>query len=409
MLAKHQIRSVSNKGRYLFHNRLLHLLIGGSDWVLQLFRKPSREPLVLASPPQKILICCHAHIGDAILVTSVVPVLKAAFPDVQLGFLIHPGSREVFLDNPKITWLHTINHWKLNRQNMPLWKKLVLYHQSRTTALEEIKAITYDVAIDLYPYFPNSIALLLFTRIPVRLGWTSAGLGSLLTHALDWQDNLGHIVDWHKRLLAMLMPCQKFLSLARPEIHTSSDTQQQWLDIATKLDIPESYVIFHVGAGGAYKYWPIEYWKQLASFCVKAGRSIVLLGYGDEEQALCREITRSTQRNVYDLSGKLTWRLMTEAIGGCTLLVGLDSSSGHIAAARERPSVSIYTGITKSSIWRPFHPLSKVIVHAVPCSPCYISEGCEGMECVRLTTPNTVLYEITSIDNASDRYRRADG
>jgi ADP-heptose:LPS heptosyltransferase len=392
MIAASEVRTVPNKGRYLFHNPLLHFFIGNVDRVLETFKKPSKQTLAIT--PKKILVCCQAHIGDALIATSVLPVLKAAFPDAKIGFLIHPSAIDVFTDNPKISWVHTVNHWKLNRQKLFFWKKLLSHAQSRSQALREMKLIGYDLAIDLYPYFPNSIALLFSAHIPYRLGWTSAGLSGLLTHALDWEYSSDHVVDYHKRLLATLKDCtSKLLPLAKPEIHTSDEIKNKWIEIATQLGIPDSFIAFHIGAGGIHRRWPTANWIQLASLCVNAGESIVLLGYGDEEQAICREITETT-KNVYDLSGKLTWRLMTEVIGRSKLLVGLESASGHIAAACDKPSVSIYSGTTQTSMWRPYHPLAKVISHSVPCSPCYMTEGCEGMECVRYTTSKIVFSLI---------------
>jgi ADP-heptose:LPS heptosyltransferase len=394
MLMEYQKRSAPNKGRYLFNNPILLVIIGSIDWFLELFYKSSKEKLKVS--PKKILLCCQAHIGDAILASSVVPVIKSAFPQAQIGFLIHPGSIEVLTNNPHVSWVHTFSHWKLNRQNLSFWKKLSIHLKSRSRVVREIKANEYDLAIDLYPYFPNSIPLLFSVKIPLRLGWTSAGFAGLLTHGVDWRSDMGHVVEWHKKLLSTITACENYLKLARPEIFTSEDIKSQWQSISLNQSIPDRFLAFHIGAGGLHRRWQTQHWKQLAELCVNRGESIVLLGHGDEEQAICGDISAHV-KNVYDMSGKLTWLLMTEAIAQSELLVGLESASGHIAAARQKPSVSIYSGTTQISIWRPFHPLSRVILHPVPCSPCYMSTGCEGMECIRLTTPETVFSEVTSI------------
>lgn len=394
MLAAHQIRPAPNKGRYLFHNPVLHVVIGSVDWLLGTVRKPSAKPLAVT--PKKILLCCQAHIGDAIIATSVLPVIKAAFPDAQIGFLTHPSSIEVFTDNPRVTWVHTFSHWKLNRQNLSFWKKFLLYFQSRGRALNEIKAIGYDLAVDLYPYFPNSIPLLSSANIPLRLGWTSAGLGGLLSHALDWENGPAHVVDWHKRLLGQLIPCQPHLVLAKTELYTSDDIRAEWQKIASNFNILNGYITFHIGVGDIHRRWPTEHWKELAKLCVNAGLSIVLLGHGDEEIAICHEIA-AVSPNTYDLSGKLSWRLMTEAIGQSQLLVGLESASGHIAAARNVRAINIYSGTTRTSVWKPFHSEARALVYPVACSPCYLPKGCVDMECIKLTTTDKVIAAIKEL------------
>ena len=366
----------------------------GADWALELLHKPSREALEVR--PKRILVCCQAHIGDAILASSALPVLTAAFPDAKLGFLAHSASAEVFTDNPRLEWLHTFDHWRLNRQPIPILKKFGHYLRSFSLAIQEIRAIKYDLAIDLYPYFPNSIPLLYSAGIPARLGWTSAGLGALLTHALNWEDGPGHVVEWHKRLLGMIVSCRPHLDLALTELYVSDAIQGQWKKIAAESLIPKKYITFHIGSGGVHRHWPIGHWKQLTKLCLDSGLAIVLLGHGPPEMAICSEIAELSC-NIHDLSGKLFWRVMTEAIAKSQLLVGLESASGHIAAAQKVPSVCIYSGTTRSSTWKPYLHAARVVVHSVPCSPCYLSTGCEGMECVRLTQPETVFNEISAI------------
>jgi hypothetical protein len=64
MLPLDKIRSSPNRGRYLFHNAALRLVVGSIDLTLGLLRSPSRSSLVI--DPRKILVCNQAHIGDVI-------------------------------------------------------------------------------------------------------------------------------------------------------------------------------------------------------------------------------------------------------------------------------------------------------------------------------------------------------
>lgn len=394
MIDADTLRRVPGPGRYLFRNPVLRGVIGGLDAVLETFHRPSPGPLAIR--PGKILVCNQAHIGDAILATSVLPVLRAAFPEARIGFLVHPGSAGVLADHPDIAWAHCFSHWRLDRQESALWRKLARDGRSRFAAVRDIRAIGYDLALDLYPYFPNSIPLLFAAGIPLRLGWTSGGCGGLLTHALDWSPGPDHVVDHHRRLLGQIAACREHLPLARPRLHASETLRRQWRALAEARGIPAGFVAFHVGAGGVHRHWPGGHWRELAALCLEHGLSLALLGHGPREQAVCREVA-GLSGAIHDLSGQLSWRLMTEAIGQARLLVGLESASGHIAAARAVPSVSIYSGTAQTSTWRPYHPAAKTLVHPVPCSPCHLSGGCPGMECVQGTTPAAVFAEIVRI------------
>ena len=46
LLPAHKIRASTNHGRYLFHNRVLRVAVGGVDLALELVRSPSRSPLI---------------------------------------------------------------------------------------------------------------------------------------------------------------------------------------------------------------------------------------------------------------------------------------------------------------------------------------------------------------------------
>lgn len=391
MLPAHLTRRLPNKGRYLFHNRALHAVLGAVDGVLDRWRPASQD--VIDIRPRRILVCNQAHIGDAIWATAALPVLKAAFPSAKIGFLAHPTALGALADNPRLSWVHRVSHWKLDRSARPLWKKLVDDVRSRVRALREIRENRYDLAIDLYTHFPNSVALLRFSGIPVRLGWTSAGAGALLTHAAEWRYDMRHVVESHKRLLARIHACRPHLHLARPELHAAEGVQAQWADIATNEGVPQRYLAFHVGTGGVHRRWPDEHWLMLARLALDAGHALVLLGHGADETALCRRIAVAAP-GALDLSGRLTWPQMSEAIAGAQLLVGLESASSHVAAARDVPVVAIYSGINHASLFGPYHRKARVLVHPTPCSPCHLSAGCAGMECVRLTSPQRVFAAI---------------
>jgi hypothetical protein len=122
MLPAHKIRASPNHGRYLFHNRVLRLAVGGVDLALELVRSPS--PSLLTANPGKILVCNQAHIGDVIWASSALPVLRAAFPQARIGFLVHPASTVVLTGNPYVEWVHNFEHWKLNRRRTSFLQKL---------------------------------------------------------------------------------------------------------------------------------------------------------------------------------------------------------------------------------------------------------------------------------------------
>ena len=76
------------------------------------------------TPPKSILISNVAAIGDAVLSTSVIPVLKSAFPEVEISFLIGSWSKPVFEGHPLVKRVHIVDHFYCNRNSKSLFWKI---------------------------------------------------------------------------------------------------------------------------------------------------------------------------------------------------------------------------------------------------------------------------------------------
>ena len=380
------------RGKYLVRNVTANRCLCALDALLSLlFRRGPGRPAVDRS--RRILLANGAHLGDVLLSTAVLPVLKAAFPDAEIGFLIGSWARDVLAGHPLVTRLHLFDHWKLNRANVPLRRKAAAHLATRAAALREIRQSKYEVAIDLYYYFPNSIPLLWQASVPTRVGYTSAGFGPLLTHALDWHNRDWHVIEYQAELLRFLSPgaaAGDFRALLSPAASADALPSRDGRTPAG------AYVVLHPGAGAAQRVWPEECWRGLAEKLVEHGHRLVFTGNGEGEKRTIGRISEGMAGCV-NLCGRLTWREFVAVIREASLVVGVESVVGHVAAAVETPYVAIYGGVTHPAHWRPRGGKGRVLSHPVPCAPCYRSGGCDGMECVRGVEVESVLGAIDEL------------
>ena len=382
-----------SRGKYLVRNPAANRLLFALDALLAQFgRRKQAAPAV--ARPGRILLANGAHLGDVLLSTAVLPVLKAAFPEAEIGFLIGRWAREVVAEQPLITRLHFFDHWKLNRANVPFSRKIADHFATRAAALREIRQTKYDVAIDLYYYFPNSIPLLWQAGVPTRLGYTSAGFGPLLTHALDWQNRDCHVIEYQAALLRFLPLGSVALeagSLLVPTAPAGATAPRE-----TAVGGSGSYVVLHPGAGAALKAWPVENWRGLAEELLGRGHRLVFTGQGQAEEQTIGRISEGLGGCV-NLCGRLSWRAFLAVVREARLFVGVDSVVGHAAAAVGAPYVAVYGGVTNPAHWRPWGGHGRVLSHAVPCAPCYRKRGCAGMECVRGVEIAAVLGAVEEL------------
>jgi ADP-heptose:LPS heptosyltransferase len=371
------------RGSYTIRNPILNGLFLATDWLLH-FLLGSKPNINSIPAPKKILLCNVAHLGDIVMATSVLPVLKSAFPEVEIGFLVGSWSQVVVRDHPMIRWVHTFDHAMHNRAAIPFWRKMGQHRQSRRKALEEIKQIGYDVAIDLYWNVGNTLPLLWQTGIPVRIGYSSGGFGPLATHPRVFKDTRVHASQRYLTLLRLLPIRDSDVALLHPTLAPVSENDR----IALRSTVESvglnlsSNIVCHV-AGMSVNHWPDAKWRVLTERLTAEGFSMIFTGAGFDQR-------KQIERIIYGLSGcenlcdRLRWSEFVAAIQEARLLVSADTVAAHIAGAVETPCAVIAAG-RWPYLWRPFGNAVKVKVLSLPlsCSPCHRNNGCATMECIR--------------------------
>ena len=333
------------RGRYLIQNPAGAFLLGTIDRCLSLLQ-PFRKKLPLRIPtPRKILLSNGAHLGDILISTGILRLLKEVFPDATLGFLTGSWSRHVLVDHPLIDHLHIVDHWKLNRSRSSLPKKIVRFAKTSDVAEREMIAVGYDVAFELYPFFPNNIPLIHRARIPVRIGYASGGFGPLLTHSLHWNDENNRSVLWHQKELVGTFFSIQEKSFA-PFIYPDHDHSLRILTkLAEQFPLNDPYIIFHMGTGSSLKEWGQSRWSDLVDLFSKLPYRIILTGVGErEKQNVETLLLGNSSGPIVNLCDQLDWREFVAVIQGARLLITVDSVAGHVAAATKTPCAIIGTG-----------------------------------------------------------------
>ncbi len=126
-------------------------------------------------------------------------------------------------------------------------------------------------------------------------------------------------------------------------------------------------VVFLHGTTWSTKHWPEHYWRQLAHIAAEAGYDI-LLPWGDEEEKnraklIAKDVERATVLDKQNLSG-LAGQIM-QARG----VIGVDTGLGHLAAALNKPTVSLY-GPTNPGLSGTFGIKQLHLKSNLNCAPC---------------------------------------
>jgi len=81
-------------------------------------------------------------------------------------------------------------------------------------------------------------------------------------------------------------------------------------------------------------------------------------------------------------------------ISRARVVIAPETVAGHVAAAVGTPCVSLYTGMGNVDHWRPLSSDCSLLMHEMPCSPCYRRRGCDTMDCIRGITADEVISAV---------------
>lgn len=376
------------RGRYLVRNPLLVGALGVVDGLLAAGTRRLRAPDPPVTAPRRVLLSVGGHLGDAVIASSVLPLLRTVWPGAEVGILTGSWSRAVFHGHPGVRRVHTLDHWKLDRSGAGPLGRLRRYAATRRQALREITEVGYDVAVELYPFFPNAIPLLRQAAIPVRAGYVSGGFGALLTHPLSWTDSDRHVAEHHRDLLSALDP--RFARAA--ELRCSLPPRHPASAPPAGL-APGGYLVLHMGAGLALKEWPREKWASLVERLLAEGHTLVFTGKGEGQAEAADRVIGGRER-CHNLCDRLGWGEFVGTLAEARLVVTVDSVAGHLAAAADTPTVVLTSGMNRIAQWRPLGDAALPVSHPVPCAPCHRSRGCPAMTCVREISVEEVLDAV---------------
>ena len=376
-------------GRYLVKNPGWTIYLRCCDALLSAaIRRTSINP---SRTPQRVLLAVGGHIGDAVISTATLSLLKREHPNLEIGVVAASWAAPIFDGHSDVSRVHVLDHWKFDRSSRPFATKIARHRRTLASALTEIRAARYEAAIDLYAYYPNMAWLMWRAGIPVRVGYRSGGYGPLYSHPVEWTTTKDHTAVQQARLAAIVFPSidprranRYVLPPVRRDVARQTDEMLHGLGLSGG-----EFAVMHMGVGSSLREWPRDKWREVARALAASGLPLVLTGAGPSEIGNAGELARECACT--NLAGRLSWTSFVHVISKARVVIAPETVAGHVAAAVGTPCVSLYTGMGNVDHWRPLSSDCSLLMHDVPCAPCYRRRGCDTMDCIRGITANEVI------------------
>ncbi|HJV94336.1 MAG TPA: lipopolysaccharide heptosyltransferase II, partial [Azonexus sp.] len=240
---------------------------------------------------------------------------------------------------------------------------------------------------------PNSLKSALtpfLAGIPQRIGFIGESRYGLI--------NVRHRLD--KAALPLMV--ERFAQLAEapgaalpkpiayPKIRSTAADQQKTLD-ELHLERPARIVAFCPGAEyGPAKRWPAAHFATLARKLAADGYAIWLFGSA-KDHAVAEEISQLAPGLCRNLCGTTSLGQAVDLLALADIVVCNDSGLMHVAAALDRPLVTLY-GSSSPGFTPPLSDQAEILSLNLDCSPCFKRECPLGhLDCLNKLSPEQVL------------------
>jgi ADP-heptose:LPS heptosyltransferase len=153
--------------------------------------------------------------------------------------------------------------------------------------------------------------------------------------------------------------------------------------------------VIQTGTGNSIREWPEEKWTALIRNLTARGTTVVIAGAGPRETGRAARLAVAAP-GIIELCDKLSWDQFATLVAGASHVVCLESSASHLAAAFGIPSTVIMSGTTDHVQFGPANQQARILSAPTPCAPCFRSNGCVHMSCVRNVSAKEATEAVLS-------------
>jgi ADP-heptose:LPS heptosyltransferase len=285
----------------------------------------------------KILVVRFSSIGDIVLTTPVVRMLKTQL-NTEVHFLTKAPYVSLFKNNPYVDSVFQIN-------------------KSINEVISDLKTENYDYVIDLHSNLRTQILKLklgVSAKSYNKLNWEKFLLTNFKTNILPDV----HIVDRY-------LDTVKFLGITN-----DNKGLDFFLSNADKVDLnefPNDYVAIVIGGQHATKILPTA---KIISICKKLNKAVLLIG-GPDDKARGDEISKAS--GAINTCGNHSLLQSAFLIKNSAYVISHDTGMMHIAAAFKKKIYSVWGNTIPEFGMYPYlsDKNSKMIeVKDLNCRPC---------------------------------------
>ena len=228
-----------------------------------------------------------------------------------------------------------------------------------------IREIHAGSILSLHQSFRTGLMLAL-SKIPIRIGYTTASLSFALTDRFPYRKGI-HEIDRQRILLRGIDPDILPLKDGRrgTELQVHFNPQPGYFK--------EPIIVIAPGSVWETKKWPPIYFQELiATLLAKTSHTISLIGSASDAELCSAIMPKEHKGRVLNLAGTMTLDQTISHIQQSVLLIANDSAPIHLASLVNCPTIAIFGPTHPAFGFGPLSEQSIVMQKDLACRPCSI-------------------------------------
>ncbi len=325
------------------------------DFYAKWIYKKRKRDFVTDAPT--FLIASLGHLGDALTVSYLFPIIRQKYPDAAIDVLSPSWCNAVNENNPFVRHIFNIDHYLCNRSQLNIWQKIKQQFRSFQKTLPAIRDKQYDYYIDVRTSVGVSHFILPFTNVKKAVGFNRRGLGGLLDVELDVpkQDTYHHFVTY--AMLLKEMGIEVKLENVVPYFDISPNIRWQSVYEKLSFEIVTPYILLFPETGEPHRQMSPEFWAEiLSSILQKSNYSVIFCGQTDFSSLITKKIRGTNDpmilQRVIDASKKLSIQDIAFIAQKSEYALTLDSFPEHLSCIFCK-TITIYR-----AAGLPFYPIA---------------------------------------------------
>lgn len=309
---------------------------------------------VIKKRVRRILIIRLGSIGDILLTTPLIRMIKKQIDGVEIDFLIKRSFVPLVQENPHINQIIQFNG---SCDKVRLWNMI-----------RHIRNSGYDAILDLQNN-QRSFLIRCFSGVRIQRCFHPKRIRRFLL--VYFKANFyGKSVPVSSRYLKTLAKWGIVDDGAGLEFFIDRQSENRMIDRLRKKQFnKEKILVLAPGAAHNTKRWPITGFAEAGNFFAQRGMSVIIVG-GQGDTSLSEELVQLIDFPVTNYSGQLSLSETGALIKHSELIITNDTGVAHMGAAFRRKLVVIFGPTTHHFGFLPFRTDAIVIEKSLSCRPC---------------------------------------